>query len=78
MKKLINDTLKNKDGIYSRKSVTAFASFNLSWIYEMILPFFGLQTKDYVFQGFLMLCGATLGLTVWDKKKFDKNNNEIE
>lgn len=72
--KIINDTLKNA-GKYSRKSVTAFASFNLSWVYEFVLPFFGMQTKEYVFSGLLMLCGATLGLTVWDKKK---ENSEIE
>lgn len=73
MKKILKDTLSN-NGKYSRKSLTAFAAFNLAWVYEMILPFFGMNTKEYVFTGFLLLCGSTLGLTVWDKKK--NNNND--
>ena len=65
--KILNDTLK-KRGKFSRKSLTAFASFNLAWVYELIFPFFKIETKEYVFNGFLMICTATLGLTVWDKK----------
>ena len=71
--KLINDTLKSPDGKYSRKSLTAFASFTLAIFYEFILPlpipYLGLQTKEYVFISLLTLSGTTLGLTVWDKIK---------
>jgi len=71
--KLINDTLKSPDGKYSRKSLTAFASFTLAIVYEFILPlplpYLGLQTKEYVFISLLTLTGTTLGLTVWDKSK---------
>lgn len=67
--KIFNDTLKNKTGIYSRKSLTALASFALAISYEFILPWFSFQTKEYVFMTLLGLTGATLGMTVWDKKQ---------
>lgn len=68
--KIIDDTLKNPDtGRWSRKSLTAFTSFAFALAYEVVLPFFELPTKEYVFITLLTLTGATLGLTVWDKKK---------
>jgi NRPS condensation-like uncharacterized protein len=72
MKNIINDTLKYK-GKWSRKSLTAFSSFTLGIIYEMILPFLGIVTKEYVFITLLTLTGSVLGLTVWDKS----NTNPI-
>ena len=71
--KIIDDTLKNR-GKYSRKSLTAFFAFHLGIIYEFALPFFGLNTKEYVFTTLLILVGSVLGLTVWDKK--NATNNE--
>lgn len=65
--KLINDTLKNKDGKWARKSLTAFAAFHFAIIYEFLMPFFGLKTNEYVFVTLMTLVGAVLGLTVWDK-----------
>lgn len=77
--KIWNDTLKNKDGKYSRKSITALISFVLSAIIGLAIV-----TSDYwlpeakseinryaisVFFGFLGLGGGTLGLTVVDKIK---------
>ena len=71
--KILNDTLKN-NGKYSRKSVTAFGSFVLSIVYEFVLPWFGFETKEYVFISLITLVGGTLGLTVLDKKNRDIEN----
>lgn len=68
--KLIDDTLKF-NGKWSRKSLTAFIAFASAIAYEIVLPFFCLPTKEYVFITLIGLVGATLGLTVWDKKKTD-------
>lgn len=69
--KIINDTLKNPNGKWARKSLTAFASFCCAIVYEFAMPFFGIMTKEYVFITLLTLCGSVLGLTVWDKKTRD-------
>ena len=66
---IINDTLKNRNGKWSRKSLTAFSSFFIAVMYETILPFFALPTKEYVFITLITLTGSVLGLTVWDKTK---------
>ena len=72
---LINDTLKNPEtGRYSRKSLTTLAAFSLAIVYEFLLPlqpWWEFTPNEYVWDGLLLLTGATLGLTVWDKK----NNN---
>lgn len=65
--KIINDTLKNKAGQWSRKSLTAFTSFFMAIIYEAVFPLLGLPTKEYVFITLITLTGSVLGLTVWDK-----------
>lgn len=68
--KLINDTLKNPDGKYSRKSLTAFFAFAFALSYEMIpLLVANFQTKEYVFITLISLSGAALGLTVLDKNQ---------
>jgi hypothetical protein len=72
--KIINDTLREPDGKWSRKSLTTFVAFHSAIIYEFILPFisnkagFEFTHNQYVFDGLLLLVAATLGLTVWDKK----------
>jgi len=66
--KLINDTLKYR-GKWSRKSLTSFVGFGFALAYEGVLPFFEIETKEYVFNGLLLLTATVLGLTVWDKKK---------
>lgn len=72
--KIIEDTLKNpKTGNWSRKSLTAFTSFILAIVYEFILPFWGMNTKEYVFITLVTLTATVLGLTVWDKKKDDNS-----
>lgn len=74
--KILNDTLKNSKGKYSRKSITAFASFVLaSYIGVFIVVsnlLFDVEINPYavqVFFGFLSLTGGVLGITVWDKFK---------
>ena len=72
--KIIKDTLQH-NGKYSRKSLTTLATLMVAIGYELVFPLFGYATKEYVFQGLLILCGSTLGLTVWDKKS--NQNQEI-
>lgn len=76
--KILNDTLKHK-GKWSRKSIVTFIAFNGALVYEMVLPImFGIETKEYVFEGLLILTGATLGLTVLDKKAINKSIEDAE
>jgi len=69
--KLINDTLKNEEGKYSRKSLTALVSFlnaiATGW-YIIAAPEVNIYAIS-VFYGFLGLGGGTLALTVVDKIK---------
>lgn len=75
--KIINDTLKNKAGTWSRKSLTAFFSFSGAIAYEIVLPIiYKTETKQYVFEGLLMLTAVTLGLTVWQKQVDKKQDGE--
>lgn len=72
--KLLKDTLTNSKGIYSRKSVTTLTAFSSAIVYEFILPWFGFQTKEYVFVTLMGLVTALLGLSVWDKKSTNSEN----
>ena len=69
--KIINDTLKNPEGKYSRKSLTALVSF----FNAIVVGWYILYTPNVnvyaisVFYGFLGLGGGTLALTVVDKIK---------
>jgi len=69
--KIINDTLKNPEGKYSRKSLTALVSFinslAVGW-YIVVSPEVNIYAVS-VFYGFLGLGGGTLALTVVDKIK---------
>lgn len=65
--KILRDTLQH-NGKFSRKSLTTLTTLICAIAYEFGMPFFNHETKEYVFTGLLMLCGATLGLTVWDKR----------
>ena len=58
----------NDEGKFGRKSVTAFVSFLFAITYEVLLPWFGIPTKEYVFITLITLVATILGLTVWDKK----------
>jgi len=76
--KLINDTLKNPNGKWSRKSLAAFACFRLgllAGVHIIASDFYmpeGKELNAFVYPVFLTLLGtgtAALGLTVWDKIK---------
>lgn len=74
--KIWNDTLKNEEGKYSRKSLTALTSFLLAILIGLYLVTVHLYSdkEPYkhaidVFYSFLALGGGTLVLTVIDKIK---------
>lgn len=76
MYKIINDTLKNSDGKWSRKSLSAFICFTtgiLCAVHIVASDFYMPENVDlnvYVFPVCLTLFGTgatTLGLTVRDK-----------
>jgi hypothetical protein len=81
--KIIDDTLKSPNGKYSRKSLTSFVAF----VFALGLGLY-IVISDYiiereinryaidVFQSLLLLVGATLGLTVWDKQNLYKNETD--
>lgn len=69
---VINDTLK-RNGKWSRKSLSALGSFSLAIVYEFVLPFFEIATKEYVFVTLIGYSGMVLGFTVWDKRKSVSN-----
>ncbi len=75
--KIINDTLKNSNGDYSRKSLTTLVSFAnsilMGW-YIILQPEVN-NSALTVCLGFLGLGGGTLALTVIDKIK-NKTTNE--
>ena len=87
--KIIDDTLKSPDGKWSRKSLTSFFAFWIGMLlggYIVISDYFlQVEVNRYaidVFQTLMILVGATLGLTVWDKQsiyreKKSESNNEL-
>jgi uncharacterized protein YacL len=85
MKKIIDDTLKNVDGKYSRKSLTWFITLVfglLVGIYIVISDYFlNKEVNRYaidVFQTLMLFVAVTLGLTVWDKQIANKNEPKNE
>lgn len=86
--KIINDTLKEPEGKWSRKSLTMFVSFVMSIILGTIIVISHFFTdteigKDsvMVFFGFLTLAGYKGKLTLDDKKNDRdckrRTNNEV-
>lgn len=74
--KIINDTLKTPAGKWSRKSLTAFASFTFALIYVLIplVPRFNkFEPQEYVFITLISFSATALGLTVVSKI-FDNKN----
>lgn len=71
LKKIIDDTLKNKEGKWSRKSLTVITSFILAIFVGLWIVLKGHSSGEAlsVFYGFLALGGGSLGLTVIDKIK---------
>ena len=82
IKKILNDTLKNSSGKYSRKNLTMLVSFACSvslgfalvygeWIGKVF------DKSLYVFDSFLLMAGYSGLLTVADKKIKTKGDNDV-
>jgi len=72
--KILNDTLKNKDGTWSKQSLTFLVSFLMSIILGVsltALSFFLNITinpvAENVFNSFIMLTGVMSGTNIWNK-----------
>tara|TARA_R110000772_G_scaffold156255_1_gene267345 strand:- start:1100 stop:1387 length:288 start_codon:yes stop_codon:yes gene_type:complete len=83
LNQIIDDTLKNNKGKWSRKSLTMFVSFNMAIITGITIVCFNLifdrELNPYaiqVFFGFLALAGGTSAMTVWDKFKNGPDNQK--
>lgn len=82
--KLINDTLKNAKGKWSRKSITALVSLTFALNYATTIPYIWQLITDTqfnfnvtVFSMSLTLCSVCLGLSVWDKSNGGYKQQEI-
>ncbi len=67
MKKIITDILKER-GKWSIKRITVFTAYLFALIYELVALFYSLNSKEYVFNGLLLLVATGLGLTVYAKR----------
>lgn len=74
MKKIINDTLKNKDGTWSKQSLTFFVSFSITIFLGLNLTAASFYFKvtvnpiaENIFNSFLMLTGVMSGTNIWNK-----------
>lgn len=83
--KVLNDTLKNKKGKYSRKSVTMLFSFLCAIIVGFFIVisdiFLDREINRYsidVFHGFLLLTASLVGAVIVDKKLLNKNEDTEE
>lgn len=78
--RILKDTLTNpQTGRYSRKSVTAFASFTIAVIMALSHHFLGYQLNETVFAEFLLLGGGSIMLSSAEKaynKHKDSQKNE--
>nr|DAI89557.1 MAG TPA: hypothetical protein [Caudoviricetes sp.] len=72
--KLIDDTLKKKDGTWDKQALTFFASFVMSILLGITLT--GLSfflnivinpVAENVFNSFIMLTGVMSGTNIWNK-----------
>lgn len=81
--KLVDDTLKNEKGKWSRKSLTVFVSFSFAVIYALasfILPIFDIPFEfiETLFLGFLSISTAGLGMSIVDKRTAVKNGKDFD
>lgn len=73
IKKIINDTLKNNRGKWSRKSLTVYMSFVMAVMYttaSVILPIYDIKFEfiEVIFMGFLGSGTVGIAMTVYDKR----------
>ncbi|HSE99891.1 MAG TPA: hypothetical protein VLA48_03260 [Nitrososphaeraceae archaeon] len=87
LNKIISDTLKNKEGVWSRQSLTFLTSFAVSIILGSILTWASFHLNitinpiaENVFNSFMTLTGVMSGTSIASKliesKKADKENDE--
>lgn len=81
LNKIIDDTLKNPNGKWSRKSLTMLVSFMMCILIGTYIVISNYITETEinkyaieVFYGFLLLSGGTSALTVYDKIKGKQDN----
>lgn len=81
LNKIIDDTLKNPNGKWSRKSLTMLVSFIMCILIGTYIVISNYITETEinkyaieVFYGFLLLSGGTSALTVYDKIKGKQDN----
>jgi hypothetical protein len=73
VKKIISDTLK-PGGKWSMKRIGSFTSFWIAIVYAFAPIFAVIEIKEFVFVGLLTYSATSIGLTVWNKKiKQDEN-----
>lgn len=72
---LIRDTLQVR-GKWSLKRLASVSGFYAAILYIMLPAFnFKFEPKDWAFIGLISFSTASMGMTVWNKK-VDNNNNE--
>ena len=84
MRKLLNDTLRNKDGIYDRQALTFFISAGITFVtgIALVISSYGLNitnnpTAENVFVTFAGLTAALSGVDIW-KRKVSRKTNRLE
>lgn len=85
LNKLVDDTLKEKNGKWSRKSLTLFVFTIMSVLTGSYIVFSHLltdvpisETSEVVFLGFMAGSGVMVHYTVKDKKENKDYHNEKE
>ena len=68
MNKLIQDTLKNADGKWSRKSLTCLICLIFAMFYASYGMIADKQVQEFVVISFLSVSTGLLGLSSWEKK----------
>ena len=74
--KMLKDTLCNKEGKYSRKSLTMLVSFQVLIVLAFIDTMTSYFVSEYIFYSFLGLSGGHSVLTVIDKFPKTKANQD--
>lgn len=69
--------LKNpKTGRFSRKNITVFVCLVYAILYSTYGMIFDKTVHEFVVWGFLTLAGGLLGVSSWEKKNLNNNQNE--
>lgn len=83
MQKILNDTLKNKDGTWSKQSLTFLVSFLMSIMLGAVLTALSFllnitinPVAENVFNSFIMLTCVMSGTNIWNKIVENKNEQE--